>query len=130
MTGSNSTTNSRCPDERSPSWCLRRHRPRRCLRHPLTQARLRSPILSMPHVVSSAPNPDPLLLPAPPTPTESVSVLASVQNALRARLQFGIQKPKIYSDGTVWYASLITSEKPANLATALTDPNWKKALDS
>jgi hypothetical protein len=84
----------------------------------------------MPHVVSSAPNPDPLLLPAPLAPTESVSVPALVQNAPRARLQSGIQKPKIYSDGTVRYASLITSEEPANLATALTDPNWKKAMDS
>jgi hypothetical protein len=69
-------------------------------------------------------------MPAPPAPTESVSVPAPVRNAPRTRLQSGIRKPKIYSKGTVRYVNLITSEEPANLVAALTDPNWKKAMDS
>jgi hypothetical protein len=47
-----------------------------------------------------------------------------VQNAPPTRLQSGIRKPKIYSDGTVPYANLTTSEELANLTATLADPNW------
>jgi hypothetical protein len=86
--------------------------------------------LASTRVTSSMPNIDSLMLPAAPASTESSLVLAPVQNAPHTRFQSGIRKPKIYSDGTVRYANLTTSEEPANLAVAITDPNWKKAMDS
>jgi hypothetical protein len=50
--------------------------------------------------------------------------------ALHTRLQSGIQKPKIYLDGTIQYGNLTISEEPTNLSTALSDPQWKAAMDS
>jgi hypothetical protein len=50
--------------------------------------------------------------------------------ASRTRLQAGIRKPKIYSDGTVRYDNLIIFEEPNNLSAAMSDPTWKSATDS
>jgi hypothetical protein len=55
-------------------------------------------------------------------PPESVS--ASVPgDAPPTRLQAGIRKSKIYSDGIIYYGNLAISEEPSNLTSALSDPN-------
>jgi hypothetical protein len=48
--------------------------------------------------------------------------------AQRTRLQEGIRKP-IFSDGTIRYTNLCTSEEPNDLSSALADPNWKAAME-
>jgi histone deacetylase 1/2 len=49
----------------------------------------------------------------------------------RTRLQHGIRKPKVYTDGTVRYGHLaVASEEPSSLNDALSDPNWKHAMDN
>ena len=46
------------------------------------------------------------------------------------RLQQGIRKPKIYTDGTIRYGQLAaTTEGPIDLQHALADRNWKHAMD-
>jgi hypothetical protein len=64
---------------------------------------------------SSAPS-DSAVAPAPPRPI--------------TRLQKGIRKPKVYTDGIVCYGLLATSGEPHDHREALTDPMWKKAMDS
>lgn len=46
------------------------------------------------------------------------------------RLQHGIRKPKVYTDGTIKYNFLTTSGEPRNLEDALNDKNWKNAMDA
>jgi hypothetical protein len=46
------------------------------------------------------------------------------------RLQKGIRKLKIYTDGTMCYGLLTTSGKPRDHREALADPKWKKVMDS
>lgn len=45
-------------------------------------------------------------------------------------LQRGIRKQKVYTDGTVRYGMLTTTGEPQNLDEALTDKNWKDAMDA
>jgi hypothetical protein len=46
------------------------------------------------------------------------------------RLQRGIRKPKVYTDGTIRYGQLATtSEESPTLEHALVDKNWKHAMD-
>nr|ABF99203.1 retrotransposon protein, putative, Ty1-copia subclass [Oryza sativa Japonica Group] len=47
----------------------------------------------------------------------------------KTRLQSGIRKKKIYTDGTVKYGCFTSSGEPQNLAEALGDRNWKEAMD-
>jgi len=48
------------------------------------------------------------------------------------RLQKGISKPKVYTDGTVRWCNLVTSTdgEPSTVAAALGDKNWVSAMDS
>ena len=47
------------------------------------------------------------------------------------RLQHGIRKPKVYTDGTIRYGQLAVSpEEPPTLKYALADKNWKHAMDT
>jgi histone deacetylase 1/2 len=56
---------------------------------------------------------------APAAPTRPVT-----------RLQKGIHTYKVYTDGTIRYGQLAsTSEGPTNLKSALSDTNWKSAMD-
>jgi hypothetical protein len=43
-------------------------------------------------------------------------------------LKYGIRKPKIYTNGSIRYANLVSSEEPCNLRAALVDPKWKEAM--
>jgi hypothetical protein len=67
----------------------------------------------------------------PMVPSTSTMAPAPSPNiAPRTRLQSGIRKPKIYYDGTIHYGNFAASEEPRNLSMALSDPNWKSAMDS
>jgi hypothetical protein len=48
------------------------------------------------------------------------------------RLQHGIRKPRIYTDGTVKWGMLASSGigEPASLNEALQDPNWVEAMNT
>ena len=48
----------------------------------------------------------------------------------RTRLQAGIRKPKIYTDGTIRYGLLASTGEPSNLEEALHDENWRQAMDA
>ena len=45
------------------------------------------------------------------------------------RLQAGIRKPKVYTDGTIRYGFFTSSGEPQNINEALGDNNWKNAMD-
>jgi hypothetical protein len=47
----------------------------------------------------------------------------------RTRLMDGIWKPKIFKDGTVRYANQTESTEPYNVQEALSNPQWKAAMD-
>jgi hypothetical protein len=47
----------------------------------------------------------------------------------KTRLQAGIRKPKIYKDGTIRYGCLAYSDEPRSIDDALSDKNWKLAMD-
>jgi hypothetical protein len=80
---------------------------------------------------SSAPATTSAPAPVSPVPGPAASSLDSVPAiAPRTRLQAGIRKPKVYSDGTVRYGNLTICEEPSSLNAALADPNWKQAMDS
>jgi hypothetical protein len=44
-------------------------------------------------------------------------------------LQHGIQKPKTYTDGTIRYGLLTSSDEPSSEHEALGDDRWKNAMD-
>lgn len=48
----------------------------------------------------------------------------------RTRLQSGIRKEKVYTDGTVKYSLLSSTGEPCNIVEALEDSNWKQAMDT
>jgi hypothetical protein len=61
----------------------------------------------------------------------SASTLDHVPAAApHTRLQAGIQKPKIYTDGTIRYVNLSTCEEPLDLIVAMADPHWREAMNS
>jgi hypothetical protein len=51
------------------------------------------------------------------------------QSRPHTRLQTSIHKPKLYTDGTVHYGCLAESDEPRSLDDALTNKNWKIAMD-
>jgi histone deacetylase 1/2 len=54
---------------------------------------------------------------------------ASTQNRRVTRLQHGIRKPKVYTNGTIRYGCLAESGEPRNLDEAFNNKNWKNAMD-
>lgn len=46
------------------------------------------------------------------------------------RLQHGVHKPKVYTDGTVRYGHLATVDEPATLDIALNTAKWRATMDS
>lgn len=65
------------------------------------------------------------------TPVDPVTTTAAAPSHRRVtRLQQGIRKPKVYSDGTIRYSNLAaTPEESPTLQQALADKNWKHAMD-
>lgn len=47
----------------------------------------------------------------------------------RTRLQSGIRKPKVYTDGTVRYGCFTSSGEPHHIEEALGNKDWKSAMD-
>jgi hypothetical protein len=45
------------------------------------------------------------------------------------RSQHDIRRPKVYSDGTVYYGCFTSTGEPQNLEEALGSKNWKHAMD-
>jgi hypothetical protein len=45
-----------------------------------------------------------------------------------SRSQRGISRPNVYTDGTVCYANFSSTGESTSLDEALSDPNWKKAM--
>nr|AAK55460.1 putative gag-pol polyprotein [Oryza sativa Japonica Group]AAP54977.1 retrotransposon protein, putative, Ty1-copia subclass [Oryza sativa Japonica Group] len=66
--------------------------------------------------------------PGSSAPSESAQ-LSEVMRP-KTRLQSGIRKEKIYTDGTVRYSCFTSSGEPQTLHEALGDKNWKEAMDS
>lgn len=46
------------------------------------------------------------------------------------RSQSGIRKEKVYADGTIKYGLFTSSSEPQNLEEAMSDKNWKAAIDA
>jgi hypothetical protein len=73
----------------------------------------------------------PMIAPAPPASGAAPAPQASHSIGIfapRTRLQDGIHKPNFFTDGTVRYNFSATTE-PTDLASALSDPHWKSAMD-
>ena len=61
---------------------------------------------------------------------ESAGTGASQASSRRVtRLQQGIRRHKVYTDGTVRYGNLAVTAEPANLSEALKNDHWKQAMD-
>jgi histone deacetylase 1/2 len=48
----------------------------------------------------------------------------------RTRLQAGVRKPKVYTDGTVRYGCFTASGEPQTLDEAMHNSDWKSAMDA
>jgi hypothetical protein len=48
----------------------------------------------------------------------------------KTRLQSGIVKPKIYTDGTIRYANFCSTGEPENLTEAASSPKWKEVMEN
>jgi histone deacetylase 1/2 len=55
----------------------------------------------------------------------AVSPVARVQT----RLQKGIKNLKVYTDGTIRYRLLVSTDEPRSLYEALEDPHWRVAME-
>jgi histone deacetylase 1/2 len=62
-------------------------------------------------------------------PLDAPPVPASFASRPRTRLQDGIRKPKIYTDGQVRYGFFNSTGEPHNVEEALHNKNWKAAMD-
>ena len=68
--------------------------------------------------------------PPPGSSVAPVSMSSPVPQRPATRLSQGICKPKTCTDGTIRYAHLATvDEEPSSLQDALTNKNWKLAMD-
>jgi hypothetical protein len=76
-------------------------------------------------VVDPASNATATTAPAPALPQDQLQVVAPM-----TRLQAGIHKPKMYTEDTVRYSLLVASAEPTDMSLALSNPNWKHAMDS
>jgi histone deacetylase 1/2 len=57
--------------------------------------------------------------------------VASSPQRPATRLQHGIRKPKVYTDGTIRYGNLATTiSEPVTIKDALDNPHWKAAMDA
>jgi histone deacetylase 1/2 len=65
---------------------------------------------------------------SPPVPSH-VQTAAINPTRPTTRASRGIAKPKEYKDGTVRWCLSTSTEEPASLDDALTNTNWKEAMD-
>jgi hypothetical protein len=85
-----------------------------------TNPRAESPAPHSPAPESSAPISSE---PAGMAPAEEITTRP------RTRLQSGIRKPKVYTDGTIKYSCFTSSGEPQNLNEAFGNKHWKEAMD-
>lgn len=66
------------------------------------------------------------------TVTEAVEAPPSQQESTRprTRLQSGIRKDKVYTDGTIRYSLFISNGEPHNVEEALNNSHWKAAMQT
>jgi hypothetical protein len=66
-----------------------------------------------------------------PAPSESVAspIEPAAPQRPATRLQHGIRKPKLYTDGTIRYANLVSTDESPSLRDALSDSRWKSAME-
>ena len=65
-----------------------------------------------------------------PVQTSSAPASSEVQNQRPVtRLQHGIRKPKVFTDGRVRWCNLALTSEPSTLQEALSNANWKLAMD-
>lgn len=76
---------------------------------------------SLPATAADAQVPEPIL--------GGVSSMDPASTRPRTRLQQGVRKPKVYTDGTIRYGCFTSSGEPYDLNEALGDVNWKDAMD-
>ncbi|WVZ53456.1 hypothetical protein U9M48_004396 [Paspalum notatum var. saurae] len=84
-----------------------------------------TPDSDSPPVSEQAPESGPSAATSSPAP----DTMAEEQRP-RTRLQAGIRKPKVYSDGTIRYGCFTSSGEPHDLAEALGDTHWKTAMEA
>lgn len=63
-------------------------------------------------------------------PHPATTVTGQEAQRPRTRLQSGIRKEKVYTDGTVKWGMLTSTGEPENLQDALQNNNWKCAMDA
>jgi hypothetical protein len=56
-------------------------------------------------------------------------VTAPAPDRPRTRLQDGIRKPKVYTDGHIRYGLHTSTSEPRNIEEALASKHWKAAMD-
>jgi hypothetical protein len=86
---------------------------------------------------SSTPVPNPTAprssAPAPTAPTPTTAPATSDSSVAatrpRTRLQDGVCKPKVYTDGTVRYGLSVSTGEPRSVEEALANKHWKEAMD-
>jgi hypothetical protein len=71
---------------------------------------------------------------AAPTPATGSSVpgasgVSTPESRPRTRLQAGIRKPKVYTDGTIRYGLSTFTDAPRTVEEALGSKHWKEAMD-
>jgi hypothetical protein len=59
----------------------------------------------------------------------SESLASAALSQSETQLQHEIHKPKVYTDGTVRYGLLASSNEPSDYRTTLSDSRWKSAMD-
>jgi hypothetical protein len=96
--------------------------------HPATA--LGVPALGHGLASSSAPGAASVLPPHGSSALIPASLAPAPTPAPRTQLHSGIRKYKVFTDGTIGYENLSIAEESANLHSALSDPNWKAAMDS
>jgi hypothetical protein len=76
---------------------------------------------------SSAPAVVATSVPSSPLPADASSPPTDARP--RTRIQAGIRKPKVYTDGTIRYGCYTSTGEPSNLDEALRDKKWHDAMD-
>jgi hypothetical protein len=78
--------------------------------------------------VASAGSPDAAGTPGSSAPAPSAPEAVSTRP--HTRIQGGVRKPKVYTDGTIHYGCLAIVDEPGNLEEALKNTDWKSAMDA
>lgn len=56
------------------------------------------------------------------------SLVGPPPQCMTTRAQYGVTKPKVYTDGTIRWCMHATTKEPATVGEALRDENWSSAM--